>query len=472
MADKKYLPYIIDKFYWWQSEDEFLSNWSDFAYSENMDMYLSPKSICVSKQFAQITIALTSNITKILRLPNDIQSNAYFTADGKVYIDSGSWPVLVHTLTISDKVILNAICFTNYVLFFTSWAIHKIAFTGDDFKTFASCTENLLSFTGSYKWFSANESKDLVLYNYKDSLLYLWAWNKLFSIGNTLSAVSLSETYRIWSKIVWMSFLNSNLKVYINYMNVNGILHFWNEASSDSLVYKNRVFKAITTDWQLDYVVCADWLYIYNGFSGEKLFDYNFNDFGKSWSWYFVPQNLLCIDPYYWYVAYNKNIFKFWKKFTNLPNWFSLYWKESNNITAISDELTINWSLTYWCDVPSAYIVSPSVYKATWYMEWIVFYWDTMEKIKKVDRVFIAYSIPAWWKIEIYLSVDWQSYPASPNITIDNSSVKWKELFANELNNLTFHWIKPKIVFTNPSPYSTSWKMYEFSMFSEYIQNI
>jgi hypothetical protein len=46
----------------------------------------------LSKDFTEITMApvttFSGNITKILRLPNNTQSNAYFTDDGKVYIDS------------------------------------------------------------------------------------------------------------------------------------------------------------------------------------------------------------------------------------------------------------------------------------------------------------------------------------------------------------------------------------------------
>ena len=53
----------------------------------------------------------SGNVMKILRLPNDIQSNAYFTDDGKIYIDSGSGAALVHTLVAANKKILNAVTF-------------------------------------------------------------------------------------------------------------------------------------------------------------------------------------------------------------------------------------------------------------------------------------------------------------------------------------------------------------------------
>jgi hypothetical protein len=470
MPEREYIPYIINQWYWWQSESEFMSSWSDFSYSQNINIYESPKYIELSKAFSQVTLAPTWYVTKILRLPNNIQSNAYFTSVWEIFIDAGSWPVLAHTLADADKYILNAVCFTTFLLVFTATDIHKITFTGNDFKTFGSCTEAILSFTSSYQWFWTNESKDLCIYNFKDTILYFSAGNILYSVWNTLAAVSTSETLRKWAKIVWLSFLNSNLKIYVNYLNVASSLYFWNETASDSINYNNRVFKSVVSDWQLDYVVCSDWLYIYNGYSGDKLFNYNFNDFWKSWSWYYVPQNLMGIDPYFWYIAYNKNIFKFWKKFTNLQSAFSISSVEANNITAISDEIPIAWTVYYSSDDKKTFY-QWSTYKTTGYVEWIVFYWDAMEKLKKIDRIFNAFDIPTWCSIEVYFDKEWAGYPATPNYTITASTtLKYKELFANELSNLTNHRIKPKFVLNGTGAVSP--KFYEFAMFSEYIKNI
>ena len=472
MAKDNSVQYVMNKWFWWQSENEFMSSWSDFAYSQNINIYESPKYIELSKAFTVQTLwtAATGFITKVLRLPNDIQSNAYFTSTWQIYIDSWSGPALVYTLTDADKFILNAICFTTFLLIFTSTDIHKITFTWNDFKTYASTSEAILSFTGDYTGFSANESKDLCVYNFKDSLLYFSAGNKLFSVGNTLTAVSTSETFRKWSKIVWITFLNSNLKIYINYLNVNSSLYFWNETSSDSINYKNRVFKAVTTDWQLDYVVCADGLYIFNGYTWEKLFNYNFNDFWKSGLNYFVPQNLMSIDPYFRYVAYNKIIFKFGKKFTNLPNWFSISSVETNNITAISDEITVVWDLYYADDTNIVYKQSSSTYKTTWYLEGIVFYGDIMEKLKQIDRIFNAFEIPAGCSIDVYLSVNWWAYPALPNYTLTAWTLNYKEFFANQLPNLSNHRIKPKIVLKGN--WTSTPKLYEWYMLETYIKNI
>jgi hypothetical protein len=271
---EKLIPYAITRFDWWQSENEFLSAWNDFSYSENLNIYESPKSIELSKAFIAITwFAPTGYITKVLRLPNNIQSSAYFSTVWEVYIDSWSWPALVYTLTDADKYILNAICFTSFLLIFTATDIHKITFTGNDFKTFASCTEAILSYTGDYTWFSTEESKDLPICNYKDTLLYFGAGNKLYSIWNTLTAVSTSDTFRKWTKIVWFTFLNSSLKIYINYLNVSSELKFWTETQSDGMEYANRVFKSVVTDWQVDYVLCTDWLRMYNWVNWTKLFN-------------------------------------------------------------------------------------------------------------------------------------------------------------------------------------------------------
>lgn len=473
MAQRKdwLIPYTIDRAYGWQAENEFLGTWSNYAYAQNIDIYTNPKALMLSKSFSEVTFgtAPTAKINKILRLPNDIQSNAYFSNDGKIYIDSGSWPALVHTLAATDKVILNAITFTDYVLVFTKTKIHRITFTGNDFKTFASITEDLLTFAPDYTWFSTNEQYDMPVYNFKDTLLYRWAGNKLFSAGNTLSAASTSETFRRWSKIVWLTFQNSFMKIYVNYMNVSSSLYYWRETNSESTDYNNKVFKAASSDGTNDYVVCSDGIYIFNGYNFVKLHDINFFDFWKSWSTYNVPQNLIGIDPYFLYVAYNKNIYKFGKKYNDLNYAFSLSNVETNNITALSQDATVTGNMFYADDVFKAYGLW-SWYKTEWYLEGIVFYGESMEKEKLIDRIFNSFDIPANCSIEVFLSIDWGSYPAQPNYTIPTWTTKnWKELFANELGNISYRWIKPKIVLK--SNWSWTPKLYEFTKLSKYVNN-
>jgi len=469
MADKP-LIYWLNRFDWWQSENEFLSAWNDFAYSQNLNIYESPKYVELSKAFVAIAwFAPTGYITKILRLPNDIQSSAYFSTVWEIYIDSWSWPALVYTLTDADKFIVNAICFTSFLLVFTKTDIHKVVFTGSDFKTYASCTEALLSFTWDWQWFSTNESYDLPVYNLDDALLYFWAWRHLYSLEPTLVWVVTEKPAQKWCKIVWLSWLNSTLKVYINYLNVNSQLIFYAKTQSDIMHYKNRVFKAVTTDWQLDYVVCSDWLWLYNWVNWTKLFNYNFSDFGKTWSIYVPPQNIISIDPYFIYIAYNKNIIKRWKKYTNLSYWFSISSVEANNITAISDELTMSWTLYYASDDKKWYYQG-TTYKTTWYMELVIYYWETMEKLKKIDRIFNAIEVLTWCSIDVYFSINWAAYWWTANFSIAPQTEKFKELFDNELWWLDYHWIKAKIVIN--WNWTISPKLYEFTTISQYEKNI
>lgn len=463
------IPYTIDRAYGWQAENEFLWTWTNFASSENIDIYTNPKAIMLSHSFDEVTFgtAPTAKINKILRLPNDIQSNAYFSSDGKIYIDSWSGPALVHTLAAADKEILNAITFGNYLLVFTQDKIHRISFTGNDFKTYASISENHLSFTPDYEGFGSNYQKDMPVYNFKDTLLYWGAGNKLFSSGNTLSAASTSETFRRWSKIVWLTFQNSSLKIYVNYMDVSSSLYYWRETNSENTDYNNKVFKAVCSDWSQDYVVCSDGMYIFNGYGYVKVHDLDFEDFGKSWSTYNVPQNLVWLDPRFWYVAYNKNIYKFGKRYQDLGYAFSLAHVEDHNITALSQEALSTGNLFYADDQSDAYVLW-SWYKTEWYLEGIVFFGASMEKQKIIDRAFNAYNIPENCSMEVFISIDWEAYPWTANYTI--SAWNWrKEVFANELYNLAYRWVKVKLVLK--SDWSWTPETYEFTMLSKYVNN-
>jgi len=477
MVDKKdqFLSFINDKFYGWMSESEFLSNWINFTYWQNIDIFSNPKWVTLSKDFSEITMAtattFSGNIMKILRLPNNIQSNAYFTDDGKVYIDSWAWAALVHTLAIADKKILNAVTFGNYVIFFTSAAFHKITFTWNDFKTFTSCTESVGAFTASYLGFTTANSYDLPVYNYSDSILYRGAWNKLFSTPNTFASVSTPLTLPVWDKIVGLSFLNSNLKIYVNHYNTNSKLFFWNETSSDHILYNNRVFKAVTTDGQLDYVVCSDGLYIFSGYQGVKVYDNDFSTFWVSWSVNCIPQNLMWLDTYTRYIAHEHKLYRFGKRYTSLKNGMIVDKLFTDHVTAIGEFIVYAWTVFLATDSKKAYNKSSTIYNTTWYLETVVFYWDTMEKRKRVKKIFNAFSLNAWETIQFFFSVDWATYPWSPQFTMTDSTVKWKEYHQAELTGLTNHRVKVKIVINWVTTYITTPTLYEFDMFEDLIEN-
>lgn len=463
--------FALDRVYWWQSENEYLGNWYNYAYSQNIDIYSDPKFFQLEKAFTAVTFwtAPTAAINKILRLPNNIQSNAYFSADGKIYIDSWSWPALVYTMVWADKVILNAICFTDLVLYFTAWKMHKIEFTGDDFKTFASSTEDVLTFTTAYQWFSTNESKDIALYNFKDTLLYVWAGNKLFSAGNTLSAFSTSETFRRGAKIVWLTYLNSNLKIYVNYMNVSSSLYFRKETVSDSNDYRNLVFKSVISDWADDYVVCSDGLYMFNWYSKTKLHNYVMSDFGKSGNNRYVPQNMVWLDPYFFYVIYNKIVMKFGRKFSELPYAFSISSIETNNLVSISQEMTVTGNLYYSDDTNAVAVKSSSAYKTEWYLESIIFFWSSMNRKKLIDNAFSAFEIPTNASIEIYVSINGAAYPWTPNVTMAAQTEKFRDAFWNELLNSPYNWVKIKIVLKGNGTVTP--KQWELTITGTYIGN-
>lgn len=470
------LNFINDKRYGGMSESEFLFNWINFSYWQNIDIFTNPKWVTLSKDFSEITMApattFSGNITKILRLPNNIQSNAYFTDDGKIYIDSWAGAALVHTLAIADKKILQAVTFSTFVIFFTSWAFHRITFTSNDFKTFASCTETVQSFTASYQWFTAADSLDFPVYNYSDSLLYRGGGRYLFNTPNTFATVSTPLTLPIWDKIVGLSFLNSNLKIYVNHYNTNSKLFFRNEIASDHIIFDNKVFKGVVTDWQLDYVVCTDWLYIFSWYQGVKVFDNDFSTFWLSWAVNCIPQNLLGMDPYFWYVGHEHKLYKFWKKYTSLKNWIVVDKLFANHITALWERIVYSWTVFMASDDKKAYSKSLTLYNTTWYLETAVFYWTTLEKRKRVNKIFSAFKLISWETIQFFFSIDWAAYPWSPQFTISNYNDKRKEYYKSELTWLTNHRVKVKIVINSVTTYITTPTLLEFDMFEEFIDNI
>jgi hypothetical protein len=114
---------------------------------------------------------------------------------------------------------------------------------------------------------------------------------------------------------------------------------FWNETSSDKILYKNKVFKAVTTDGQLDYVVCSDGLYIFSGYQGVKVYDNDFSTFGTSGAVNCVPSNLIGLDTYTWYVAHEHKLYRFGKKYTSLKNGIIVDKIFTDHITAMLEDI-------------------------------------------------------------------------------------------------------------------------------------
>jgi hypothetical protein len=107
-------------------------------------------------------------------------------------------------------------------------------------------------------------------------------------------------------------------------------------------MYKNRVFKAVTTDGQLDYVVCADGLYVHSGYQYVKVYDKDFSTFGKVGTNYFIPCNLTGIDAHYRYICDNYSLWKYGKKFTSIKNSAVCLDKLfTNRLTAITESMEV-----------------------------------------------------------------------------------------------------------------------------------
>jgi hypothetical protein len=321
-----------------------------------------------------------------------------------------------------------------------------------------------LGFTSAYSY-------DLPVYNYSDSILYRGAWNKLFSTPNSFASVSTPLTLPVGDKIVGLSFLNSNLKIYVNHYNTNSKLFFWNETSSDHILYNNKVFKAVTTDGQLDYVVCSDGLYIFSGYQGVKVFDNDFSTFWVSWAVNCIPQNLIALDTYTWYIAHEHKLYRFGKKYTSLKNGIIVDKLFTNHITAMWEFIVYAWTAFVATDDKKVYSKSSTLYNTTWYLETTVFYWDTMEKRKRVNRIFNAFTVNAGETLQFFFSIDGANYPWSPQFTITDSTRKRQEFFEAQLTWLTNHWVKVKIVFNWITTFITSPTLYEFDMFEDLIEN-
>jgi hypothetical protein len=62
---EKLIPYTINKRFGGQSENEFMSSGSDFAYSQNLNIYESPKYIELSKSFDNIFTTESAPVTDV-----------------------------------------------------------------------------------------------------------------------------------------------------------------------------------------------------------------------------------------------------------------------------------------------------------------------------------------------------------------------------------------------------------------------
>lgn len=125
------------------SDNDWVSNTTNFAVSDGIDIHENPKYITCAKGFTASAVISDGIIMKKLLLPSSGGQYYYFTANGKIY--DGTF-TLKATLTGNLK-ILNAEIFGNDIFVVTAGKIHRITFTGNDFSTFGALTMDYISYT-------------------------------------------------------------------------------------------------------------------------------------------------------------------------------------------------------------------------------------------------------------------------------------------------------------------------------------
>lgn len=95
------------------------------------------------------------------------------------------------------------------------------------------------------------------------------------------------------------------------------------------------------------------------------MFDNDFSTLGLSGSVNCIPQNLIGLDPYFWYVAHAKKLYKFGKKYTSLKNGIVVDKLFANNITAVGERILYNQTIVAALDDKKTYQRSTTKYNST-----------------------------------------------------------------------------------------------------------
>lgn len=462
MPTETSLSWRQNQFYGGFSDDKFLGIAQSFQYAKGVEIRKNPKSLklaWVAEKSTGLECNALANAMVTIQSTGDVIA---FLANGRILrraAGAGSW-ALVYTDT-SNREIMNAIEYNDYLYWFTSEYIHRIDVASIDASWSGSVTEN-------YKAFSVkNTIAHPALEN--NNKLYIGDGNYLAELDSLM--VWTPDKLRIFGDeyIRTLTFGGSMMRIFANKTNLvdSGHKYYWNgsDPAYNEKIYLKQIVHAAVNDGGEDYIIAGIRPFIYQS-SGYDLIDLKRIPLvADNKKCFFSPNSMCFYDGLIVLApassgsdaAIGRGAWTYGRENKNYPYSLNFDYPTSNDNTSdiigcvhnASGVLYMSWKneTSYGIDV-----VNTSKYRATGELISRVLYGKRADGEKAAMAVSAAFNkLNAGEKIDIYLRKNLAStFPGTPEMTIDYSQEGDGNIYAktkdDALSASDFHFLESKIV--------------------------
>ena len=435
------LSWLQDQFYGGFSDDKFLGIPQSFQYAKGIEIRKNPKSLKLAWATEKSTGAECDALANAMVTIQSTGDIIAFLANGKILrrtAGSGDWS-LVYTDTTSRE-IMNAIEYNDYLFWFTSGHIHRIAISSIDASWAGTVNENYKAFTNA----------DTVAHPAleQNNKLYIGDGSLLAELDSLM--VFTADKLKIFGDeyIRSITFGGSMMRLFANKTNNvdSGHKYYWNGTSEayNEKVYLKQIVHAAVNDGGEDYIVAGLRPFIYQS-SGYAMIDIKRLPLVGDNKKCFLSPNSMCF--YNGLIALapassgsdatiGRGAWTFGRENKNYPNSLNFDYPTSNdNATDIigcvhnaAGVLYISWKngSSYGIDV-----VNTAKYRAAGELHSRALYGKRASQEKAALSISTSFnSLNAGEKIDIYTKKNLSSsFEATPEISIDYTIESDRDIF-------------------------------------------
>jgi len=465
MPTETSLSWGQDQFYGGFSDDKFLGIAQSFRYAKGLEIRKNPKSLKLAWAVEKSTGAECDALANAMVTIQSTGDVIAFLANGKILrraAGAGSW-ALVYTDT-SAREIMNAIEYNNYLYWFTSGYIHRIAVANIDTSWSGTVTENYKEFANKNTIAHPALENNNKLYIGDGS--YLAELDSLMTWTNNKLPIFGDEYIRA------LTFGGSMMRIFANKTNLvdSGHKYYWNgsDPSYNEKIYLKQIVHTAVNDGGEDYIIAGMRPFLYQS-SGYDLVDLKRIPLVADNKKCFFSPNSMCFYDGLMILApaatgsdaaIGRGAWTYGRENKNYPNSLNFDYPTSNDNTTdiigcvhnAAGVLYITWKngTSYGIDV-----VNTSKYRTTGELHSRVLYGKKANGDKAAMSVSTAFdALKAGEKIDIYLKKNLAAtWPEDPEITIDYSVTTDRDIFAktkdDALDACDFNFLESKIVLTS-----------------------
>lgn len=466
-------------FYWWISNDDYLTTGKQILYSENIALSRYSDAVELSHETTD-RYTTTDRVLWFFDARETVSSWNYkyfaYTEDGKIYDTSdGSVEYTLTANTIQNHFKLNW-----YIYFVVEWSLWPLCKITEENAYDNLWSGNVTTNVASWDITISNWDDITPTIVFLDNIAYLWVWNTVYSIDNS----EVVTAYDIFDwLIVWLTRVGWVIKVFTEKWTI--AFWDWDSTEVDSVLEIKDDIRLVRSLGKNDIMICwrnqnhttikvlswYDITTIYQSRYSTKLDNHIWEidiDYNNQMD---VFNNNMYTNMIY---DGNARLLSYWTENPIFPAWMHIALQWDSTWTEISDWITaIKWFnfplkkwVYLWIEIGSTYsfeflpLTSSSTenHKESWFMILNPFDWWSKTIHKKIEKITIATSnCDASETVELQYSIDGWAFSSIQTIN------SWTDITRTEIfdHNDSFYDIQFKILMTS------SWSAWDTPRFYE-----